>query len=886
MAVFKQGVDKKNVSGGSDFHFKGSKNAAPTVNIQNKQDDNIEKKPSGLDKLRSWFAKNLPGTTKTLADLQQNPLSITKSLPNKKMDITSVLLGATNVPNIGNAGKAAFNAIKEPIIDEGQRIKNLAATFKKGTPLSAKAGAGLTAGLGLANVVLSPVSAAFAGAEKIPGLGTAAKLSSLPFNIAGESAAGATGAYIDKIPFLSQQARQNIKPASEEAAALLAQVAVGKLGHSAIKGVEKAPAGIDIKGFEKASVKPKPFPEKATSELRSVGSRLERLSPETKQINKLLNETDTVASIETGKKALELKNLKLEKIQKKNPTELFNVTDALEGRISPEKLTSQGKSLYDFFDKTRKETASLAKEKNLKIKTRYGKDLDFVERKDYIPHQIPDNAELAKGAVRKDVITNLVRTKFAKSPKEAAAQIDKYIEFRDTGGSANRDYFAQKLVDSDQAKTLSEANGKITRFFKASRQQRSSNLEKAREVDLPFYDPNPLRYIPKYIESTQKRLASAGTLGPNFEVADSLLGKIKNPDAQKVARELIKVARGANEPGSVTANRVLQAGRKASTFKLNPLSAITNIGQSANSLLASNPTSFLKGAVKSLTKEGKSNAIESGALSESVLRGVQNAAASEGNLIGKYLKSTGFTASEKMNRTIAANTGIEWAKQMGKRLSKNPNDKFALKELDALEIDPKKILAQKGILQKDDVLRAAKTFTGQTQFLSRATDLPRFFTSSELGKSMMQFKSFSYQQAKFIASKTIGELKTGNPGRFARNLAVLATVYPMTGEVISDIRALLQGKPRTTKGLQRYIEDATQVGAFGILSDIVNAASFSGGVANSLIGPSFSTAAKDLELLVKGVKKDQKLSQSDKRYLTNQIPLGSLFSGRLFPNKD
>lgn len=885
------------------------------VPIQNNQppQQNIQVPKKGFAALLEFFKKGnrekasdslarvFPQTFETLAELQTNPLSLNKKQKAKK--------------KIKEAIKESF---ANPVVNEKKNINDLLASFKNKTPLSQKIGTGISSAVGLANIAFSPVSAAFETANRIPGIGSVSRLATLPFSAVGEGVAKGAQKGVSVLP-VSEQTKQNISQPTAELAALLAQLAVGKLGGKILKGnkpvLEKAlisdKANVselkslelpklstnerptqtnlvpkEVKGFKKATVEQVKASENIFSEARSVGGRLERLSPETKKIKGMLDEVDTKSSIDIGKKTLELKNLDLPRLQKKNPGELFNVTDALEGKKSIGSLTPQGRKLYDFFSQLRQETAQKAKETSLKIKTRYGNDLDFVERKRYIPHQIPDNAQLIKGTVRKDVMTNLIRRGFAKDPKDASLQIDKFVEFRETGGSANRDYFAKKLVDSGQAKTLSEAKGKITRFFKASRQQRSSNLEKAREIDLPFYDPNPLRYIPKYLESTQQRLASAEILGANFEKADSLLGQIKNPDSQKIARELIKVARGANEPGSITANKALQTGRKLSTFKLNPLSTITNLGQSANSLLASSTGSFIKGSLKSLTKSGRNNAIESGALSESVLRGVQNAAASEGKLVGRYIKGIGFSGAEKVLRTVAANTGIEWAKKMSKRIMKNPGDKFATKELRLLEIDPIKILNQGGKLVKDDMLRAAKTFTGKTQFLSRPTDLPRFFTSSELGKSMMQFKSFSYQQARFLAEKTVGELKTGNPGRFARNLAVLATVYPMTGEVIADVRALIQGKERTTKGLARYLEDAAQVGAFGILYDAINAASFGGGVANFIVGPTLSTAGKDLELFMKGIKPDTKLNASDKRYLINQIPLGSTISNRLSPNKD
>lgn len=613
--------------------------------------------------------------------------------------------------------------------------------------------------------------------------------------------------------------------------------------------------------------------------VRSVEGRLEKLSPQTKKIAEQFREVDTRASISTGQTALQLKRTGINKL--KQP-ELLDLTDALEGRLDPSKLSPNARPAYDFFVNLRGEVAQKAKDVKLKIRTSRGVDLDFAPRKNYIPHYIPKPEELAKGAVRGDVAENLVRQGFAKSKNEALTQINKYIEFQKSGGTANQDYFAQKLVDTAQAKTLDEAKGKIIRFFKASRQQRVGNLERAREINLPFYDPNPLRFITRYISSTKSRIASAEVFGPNFERADSLLGQIKNDDAQKIARNLVAVARKGIDAGDTTLNTALQTGRKVMTYRLNPLSSMTNLGQNINTLLATDVPTFFKAIVRSTTKDGKELPIEAGSLSEHVLNGVQRAAAAEGQSVGNYLKAIGFTGTEKINRTIATNAGLLWSQKMGKALVKDPNNKIARNELTLLGIDPNKVIKQGGVLSQDDLLRAAKNMAGNTQFLSRNIDLPAWVSQSELGKSVAQFKTFAYQQSRFIAKQTVDQFRAGNPGRAMRNIAIIATVYPLTGEAIADLRSLISGKKRESRGLQRYIENATMVGAFGILSDVISSLKYD--PAQFVIGPTGAFITQNLktayEIFTKGV------SDQNKRDLLRQVPgIGPILANRVTPSE-
>ena len=439
---------------------------------------------------------------------------------------------------------------------------------------------------------------------------------------------------------------------------------------------------------------------------------------------------------------------------------------------------------------------------------------------------------------------------------------------------------AAKAGSAKPPLSLAEARGRVLRYFKASRQQRYGNLERAREIDLPFYDPNPKRVLPKYLASTERRLADAEVLGPNLEKVDQLLGTIKNPDVQDLMRRMVKVIRPGANQGEQLAGKALDFTRGISTTRLSPLSGITNLGQSSNSYLASDAKSFLKGFTKAIfTKEGRRLPIESGNLAESVLRAIQQQAGGDSRLVGGYLKAIGFTQTEQLNRRIASNVGAEYGKSLYQKLLKNPTNKLIRSELQDLELNPDDLL--KTGFNKDSVLRAAKVFTDRTQFRSREIDLPSIATTTPIGKNLAQFKTFAFQQSRFISKQTIGQLKT-NPRRALRNIAILATVYPLTGEAIADLRSMISGKERTTRGIERYIEDAAQVGAFGIIYDAVKSASFEGGVGKFLLGPTLSGILDNIDLTKKSL--DKGFSDAEKRDYIRQIPgVGPVAATRLLP---
>ena len=162
--------------------------------------------------------------------------------------------------------------------------------------------------------------------------------------------------------------------------------------------------------------------------------------------------------------------------------------------------------------------------------------------------------------------------------------------------------------------------------------------------------------------------------------------------------------------------------------------------------------------------------------------------------------------------------------------------------LKELGVDVDTALAR-GFLTREDLLNAGSKLVEQTQFLSRPIDLPGFM-SSPWGKVFAQYKSFAYQQVKYMGRILKNDLaEQGMKSKFIRDLVIMGTVFPMTGEVLGDIRSLVTNEKRPTGFLDRYLSDLTSAGVYGLVADSMRAAS-QGKLGDFVLGPTFSDISR------------------------------------------
>ena len=558
-------------------------------------------------------------------------------------------------------------------------------------------------------------------------------------------------------------------------------------------------------------------------------------------------------------------------------------TQAVKGikEVKPEIIPQNLRKSFKVIDEIREEIGQEAQRLGVRIRLKAGIDYPFKPRGNYYPHIVPTEDTLLKGKLREEVLDNALRINKFKTKEEAMEVLDSYLEFVRKEGKGGK-FWINYLLETGQAKTADEARGKTLRFFKASRINRSGHLEKAREMDFPFYIQDARKTIPMYLMGTVRRLEEIKQFGLKFEKIESLMGRIartQGREAGKEIRTIIKKLTGAIET-SPQKQKVIGFLKTLQIPKL-AFAQILNIGQNINTLLSTDAPTFLKALAWSFTEEGKKNALKSGSILETILRETRKIAGGEEGFGSGFLRYVGFTATEKANRTVATNAGIIYASKTLQKLKRNPLNRVYRTRLEELKINPDEAL-KKGYLTDNELLMAGQIMSEKTQFRNRPIDLPAFVASPE-GKLIFQFKTFAYHQTKLLKDRFLQQIRNNNYSGLARDLMILSTVFPLTGEIIADIRSLITGQERKTEAFDRYLENLITVGGMGILSDTIQSASW-GRLSEYILGPAVSsTIVEPIERITKATQRGE-MNKGDIKYLLRQTGFGRTFANYLFPN--
>lgn len=565
--------------------------------------------------------------------------------------------------------------------------------------------------------------------------------------------------------------------------------------------------------------------------LRPLGARVaDEGDGAGKSLMKLIARAGDRGEVHAGQMLVRLADARINTLDRGQRAELL---DQLEGRAksSDPRVLEVARVMRGITD----ELAGVAAATGVEVRTKNGRR-PFAQLDDYFPHVLRNAEALSSGPVRRDVIDNIVRQGIQPDKAAAGKFVDDWIQYLQSGKRA--DSILQHLVDSGQVKDKAEALAKLQRF--RSNIQRHGSLEYARELNLPFYDPDPVRVLPFAAATGAKRLAQIAEFGQDHQRINQEILKISEHGGNAdFARKSIDKMLGVITDGDTAEARVSRLLRAAETMKLG-LSAIPNSTQGVlNSMLAADLPTVAAGFVSALSKRGKRLAIESGAAIEPVLAEAHKELGG-GRMVDKYLKYTGFSQTEQFNRATAANVGAIWAKKNLGYLLDKPNDTGARARLEELGVDVDKAIAR-GSLTQEERLMAAKKFSDLTQFRTRPEDLPGF-ASTPLGRVAFQFKNFAYNQARLIAKETVDEIKAGRPGRGLRTMFVIATLFPAAGELVRLLRNGITGREQEFESdVAHYFGALSSAGTLGILQDAITSAS-SGKSLEFLAGP----AAGDL----------------------------------------
>lgn len=298
-----------------------------------------------------------------------------------------------------------------------------------------------------------------------------------------------------------------------------------------------------------------------------------------------------------------------------------------------------------------------------------------------------------------------------------------------------------------------------------------------------------------------------------------------------------------------------------------PFETVTKLGLSA----VSQGSQVLTGVVRTQYKDAFKNtiasfkdpdaqmfALESGAILSNVVR---DAAATlfGGGSAGaqKFLNLVGFTKMDMNARVFGAMQGAAFAEHQSDKLyklfqafsksgEKSPEIAKIEQKLLSIGIDPRDIIAQGGRLTTDQKLLAANSVAFDVNFWGDSLSLPAFFKTPH-GRVITQFKSFAYQQTRFIRKHVIEPwVKYGDAGPALR----FALLIPLGGEAIADIKSILRNKPRTDDLALRMLENIAQAGGFGLVADAyLQATRGMSSLASFAVGPAYTDVLSGLNAI-------------------------------------
>lgn len=458
---------------------------------------------------------------------------------------------------------------------------------------------------------------------------------------------------------------------------------------------------------------------------------------------------------------------------------------------------------------------------------------------------------------------------------------------------------AVQTIQKQEGTSLEEA-GKIFDAMVKNSRGRYGHLEVARLYDFGDYDKNPLTALSTYYSRALRRLNEAERLGAGNEKAyeaAELIGQQFGDRAKDFAKTLVDRMTGRETLGLggkiATDIGGTVRGFEAAT-KLGQ-AVIANSSQTALTAVVAGVKNTARAVKAAMTKEGQEFALKSGATLSSTLHDfMREAVGAGGRSLGEragetVLKATGFLAVEKANRAIAANAGRFYAQDAFEKILSNPKSRSAINNsvmLRRMGVDLDAAL-KRGELSETDLLKAGQSIVQRTQFKTDPTELPLFW-SSPAGKIVTQFKSFAFRSGKLLKDDVLKPareyLLTGGRRGSLGPITRAATILPLAGEAVEDLRAAIRGKRRPDDVLTRIAEDYAAVGTLGLFMDTWRAASFGkGGVLGLIAGPAVSDVAEAGTGVMQAVQgKPRTLS----RFAARNVPVvGSSLAGVAFPSE-
>lgn len=403
--------------------------------------------------------------------------------------------------------------------------------------------------------------------------------------------------------------------------------------------------------------------------------------------------------------------------------------------------------------------------------------------------------------------------------------------------------------------------------------KRAGNIEFARH--LPFskelFETDPLLWFPKYMSKLEERIAYADEFGLDGQVLKSLYGTMRRDKKATIDMKWAKDAQNIILGENPTDRSISGLAQKIMGFqvmtKMGYLSTLSNLSQNANPIIREGGTNFLKGILRSMTKEGRRQGYI--AYSKGMEAQLMRLAGARSRAATRYLDWTLFNPTERLNRMLSSNAGIVRAEQLIKReltLGGTGRRTAELAKRGATNDDILKF-KELGKLPDESAELVGFLASEATQHATHWKDLPIGWQDPMM-RIMTQYKNFTFQQTRFLLRDILKPAKlyfesNGKEGSIAP-LARAGVVFGLSAEFVGQARSNIKGwgarlpelwgsEPLAFKERERredwalqLLEDSLNVGALGIAGDLVDRASWRD-LSGWMLGPTFGDATSFLE---------------------------------------
>jgi len=244
----------------------------------------------------------------------------------------------------------------------------------------------------------------------------------------------------------------------------------------------------------------------------------------------------------------------------------------------------------------------------------------------------------------------------------------------------------------------------------------------------------------------------------------------------------------------------------------------------------------------------------------------------------RFLRMVGFMGVEKMNRMIAASTGIVHAKGLHAKYQRliNEPSRGKLKQMRINKL--KKDLKELGVKNPDDpqlsdntLSYVANKFNNVVNFTNEYHNIPRAF-QGPLGKLFFKFKSFMFNHGRFVKNKVLTPLAKGDP---RPAMAYLTTAAPLGGAML-QLRETLTGADyqENRDQLEWLAAGVAYAGGAGLWLDMIMSLSKPyqnpAMTASTLMGPTVGQAVSLLGTTAQIADKD--LDETITQYINTLLP--------------